>query len=176
MLAVIWTMPLATIDATVLIMVDATDTTVLISGLSLLILVAGPVLLVLGADEESSAASVMPSLAADPGSRRETRGGGGGGGWGGQGGGEEQGRTGRAASDTASSLHHRRVESRDQSQGSRLADRSHQRLADRRIGLSWRPGESFHGPGIGTFLRQRPYPAEFEDCRRELATGEGEEI
>ena len=127
-------------------------------------------------DEESSAASVMPSLAADPGSRRETRGGGGGGGWGGQGGGEEQGRTGRAASDTASSLHHRRVESRDQSQGSRLADRSHQRLADRRIGLSWRPGESFHGPGIGTFLRQRPYPAEFEDCRRELATEEGEQI
>ena len=43
------------------------DATVLISGLSLLILVAGPVLLVLGADEESSAASVMPSLAADPG-------------------------------------------------------------------------------------------------------------
>ena len=70
MLAVIWTMPLATIDATVLI-IDATvpiiDATVLISGLSLLILVAGPVLLVLGADEESSAASVMPSLAADPG-------------------------------------------------------------------------------------------------------------
>ena len=53
-------------------------------------------------DEESSAASVMPSLAADPGSRGETRGGGGG--WGGRGGGEEQGRTGRAASDTASSL------------------------------------------------------------------------
>ena len=185
MLAVIWTMPLATIDATVLI-IDATvpiiDATVLISGLSLLILVAGPVLLVLGADEESSAASVMPSLAADPGSRGETRGGGGGGrgggGWGGGrgGGGEDQGRTGRAASDTASSLHHRRVESRDQSQGSRLADRSHQRLADRRIGLSWRPGESFHGPGIGTFLRQRPYPAEFEDCRRELATEEGEQI
>ena len=88
------------------------DATVLISGLSLLILVAGPVLLVLGADEESSAASVMPSLAADPGSRGETRGGGGGGGggggWGGRGGGEEQGRTGRAASDSASSLHHRR--------------------------------------------------------------------
>ena len=138
MLAVIWTMPLATIDATVLI-IDATvlisglsfntdatvliiDATVLISGLSLLILVAGPVLLVLGADEESSAASVMPSLAADPGSRGETRGGGGGGrgggGWGGGGGGEDQGRRRRRrrrrrgpGEDRPCSLRHRQLSS-----------------------------------------------------------------
>ena len=111
MLAVIWTMPLATIDATVLI-----------SGLSLLILVAGPVLLVLGADEESSAASVMPSLAADPGSRGETRGGGGGGrgggGWGGGGGGDDQGRRRRRrrrrrgpGEDRPCSLRHRQLSS-----------------------------------------------------------------
>ena len=29
---------------------------------------------------------------------------------------------------------------------------------------------------LGTFLRQRPDPPEFEDCRRELATEEGEQI